>query len=298
MSMILTYLNDALQGVIRYFQTNKLMVLFLAVLLAGWLAAKKVAGEKDNRMLLYGLIMAVVLVCPVTAAAVLIYQTRFYDYEWAWSMVPVTAVIAYGAAWLLDKYFPKRKVLVGVAVAAAVLALCGNLGMLQTVSPTEAESRTDAQEILECMEGESSLTQKNLWAPSNIMQEVRRQNGNILLIYGRDMWDEKAGAYDYDAYSEPIIQAYIWLENMVALEQQISSEEGAIEAFRTLCEEQELDRELEQYLWSMVEAGVNTLVLPNLTADYMEDALEAIALQSTLTMETAYTEEYTIYFLK
>lgn len=296
MSGIFTYLSEAMQGVERYFQANKLIVLLIAVLLVFWLANKKVVGEKGNRMLVYTAVMCVLLICPVTAVAVMIYQTRFYDYEWAWGLISVTAVIAYGAVVILDKYFEKRKLFWGVVIAVAILALCGNQGMLRTVDAVEARSRTDVQEILQCIQKESSISQKVLWAPKNIMQEVRRQDGKILLIYGRDMWDEKAGAYDYEAYDESLIQAYIWLENMAEQERLVSDAPEAAESFADLCEE--LDKEVESYLWIMVEAGVNTFVLPNLTADYMEEALRFIASQRLLTIETAYTEEYTIYFLE
>ena len=47
MSSVFAYLEVAWQGVERYFEANKLVVLVFALLLAGWLSERKPAGEKD-----------------------------------------------------------------------------------------------------------------------------------------------------------------------------------------------------------------------------------------------------------
>lgn len=297
MSRILDYITGAISGLERYFAANKLIVVLFAVLLAGWLAEKKFAEEKGSRMLMYTLVMSILLICPLTAVAVMIYQTAFYDYEWAWSMVPITAVIAYAGAWLIDKGFSKKKKLLGVLLAVAVLFLCGNQGTLQVVETKEALAAEAAGKILQSLEGLGGTGQKILWAPKNIMQEVRRQDGKILLIYGRDMWDEKAGAYDYESYNESLTNAYLWLESMTELTETAAGMEEPLKSLKLLCQEKQLDEQTEGYLWIMVDAGVNTYVFPNLLADYLQEDLESIAAQRMLTVRTAYTEEYTIYFM-
>lgn len=296
MSKILGYITAALQGLERYISANKMIVLLVAVLLATWLAEKKAAGEKDNRMLVYTLIMVLLLLCPITAVVIMVYQTSFYDYEWAWAMIPVTAVIAYGVTLLVDKTFQKRKVIWGIGVVTAFLFLCGNQGRLQALSDTDAQAKANLPELLQCMNEKSG--QKLLWAPKNIMQEVRRQDGNILLIYGRDMWDAKAGSYDYEAYNESFTQIYLWLEQLVEWENQLNGAEDAWEQFSERCEENKSDASTQDYLWIMVDAGVNTYILPNMTAKLMEEELSSIAAQRMLEVDISYTEEYTIYFLK
>ena len=32
---------------------------------------------------------------PVTAVGLMLYQTKFYDYEWVWSIVPLTAMTGF-----------------------------------------------------------------------------------------------------------------------------------------------------------------------------------------------------------
>ncbi len=296
MSKIIELFHQAVQGAERYFTTNRMIVLLLALLLAGIFCGRKLAGEKANRMLVYTVVMLFLVVCPVTAVGILLYQTGYYDYEWAWSLVPVTIVLAYGMTMLLEQKFTKKKLVAGICVVAAVLFLSGNQGSLQKPEATELVARTQIESILRCLKEQPG--QKLLWAPKNIMQEVRRRDGNILLIYGRDMWDAKAGAYDYEAYNETLTQAYLWLEEVVELEYQLKAVTEAEKAFAEICEERALEEPVEAYLWMLVDAGVNTYVLPGRTAELVQDELETIAKQRNMTIETAYTDSYTIYFLK
>ncbi len=295
MSRIVELLHQALQGTERYFTTNRMIVLLLALLLAGIFSSRKMAGEKANRMLVYTVVLVFLLICPVTAAGILLYQTGYYEYEWAWSMVPVTVVLAYGITLLLKQKFAEKKLIVGTLVVAVVLFLSGNQGTLQSAEAMELEARTQVRGILHCLNEQPG--QKLLWAPKNIMQEVRRQNGKILLIYGRDMWDAKAGAYDYEAYNETLTQAYLWLEEITELERQLKDVTEAGKAFAEICEERALEEPIEAYLWTMVDAGVNAYVLPGRTAELLRDELETIVKQRGMTIETAYTDSYTIYFL-
>lgn len=296
MSRIIELFHQAVQGAERYFTTNRMIVLLLALLLAGIFCGRKLAGEKASRMLVYTVVMLFLVVCPVTAVGILLYQTGYYDYEWVWSMVPVTIALAYGMTVLLEQKFIKKKFVVGICVMAAVLFLSGNQGTLQEAEEAELEARSQVQSILHCMKEQPG--QKVLWAPKNIMQEVRRQDGKILLIYGRDMWDAKAGAYDYEAYNETLTQAYLWLEEIVELERQLKDVTEAEKAFAEICEERALEEPVEAYLWTLVDAGVNTYVLPGRTAELIQDELDTIAKQRNMTIEKAYTESYTIYFLE
>ena len=296
MSRILEYMTSAASGLERYLTGNKMIVLLFALLLVFGLAGRKRIEQKGNRMLIYTLVLSVLLICPITAAAVMIYQTGYYDYEWAWSMVPVTIVIAYGITLLIKEQPDKKQTLVGLLMAAAVFFLCGNQGTLQVAETREADAMEDVQELLQCIQGRSG--RRLLWAPKNIMQEMRRQDGNILLIYGRDMWDAKAGAYDYEAYSEGLTRAYLWLEELMVMEEQVEGLTDALELVELSCEEQGLAEEVSMHMELLVTSGVNTYVLPHVTAAYIEESLSQAAKAQALEIETAYTEEYTIYFLE
>ena len=96
MSRIWDYLKQACEGLQQYLSQNNLVVILVAVLLFFWLSEKKETDQKTNRLLVYTFIMVLILICPLSAMAVMIYQTSFYEYSWAWSLVPLTIVCAYG----------------------------------------------------------------------------------------------------------------------------------------------------------------------------------------------------------
>ncbi len=298
MSRVMGYLESALQGADRYFEANKLVVLLFALLLAWWLADKKPKEHMGRQMLIYTLVMSLLLLFPVTAMFVMIYQTAYFDYEWAWCMVPLTAVIAYGGVCLLENIKHKGKLFLGILAIAGVLCICGNQGTILTVDSEEASAQEDTTELLQELYHFGMAKERILWAPKNIMEQVRRQDGRILLIYGRDMWDVKAGSYDYEVYSEAVTNAYIWLEVMCEQAQVASIMADPTASFTTLCEEEDLNRAREERLHAVLEAGANVLVLPHLVAEHIEESIMKLAAEKQLTVENTYTEEYTIYLLE
>lgn len=298
MSRIWTYVTGAIQGLERYLLENKLAVVLFAFLLACLFAEKKAVGEKGSKMLVYTLVLCVLLLCPITAAVIMMYQTAYYDYEWAWSLVPVTAVIAYGATLLVERGFQKSKKLLGILAVTGVLCLCGNQGAVLTVDSREANAAVNTKEVLQAAYDAGMSGQHIVWAPKDLMQEVRRQDGKILLIYGRDMWDEKAGAYDYEAYDASLTEAYIWLEAVTVQADLAATLADPAKSFAILCEERELNEEREKHLRTVLDTGANTIVLPNLVAEHIQESILAVAEEKQLSVKHAYTEEYTIYLFE
>lgn len=295
MNQILGYLEKAADGIGRYGAAQKLLVLFLAVLLFVWLLEKKEITQKQNRLLIYSLFMAVVLLIPITAALVLIYQTAYYDYEWAWSMVPVTAVIAFGIVLLLEQELSKKKKTLLTVVIVCILCLCGNQGIHQKVSEKESLIRGETDEILKGVYAVSDSQRSVLWGPSVVMQEVRRRDGNIMLVYGRDMWDEKAGAYDYEAYSRELTEAYVWLEEAMGHYDIAMDSDNSRETLKFLEEEYDWSEESCKHVEEVIKAGVNTIVLPELLGSHIEESMkEAVAAQNK-EMKCVFVGEYSIY---
>lgn len=295
MSVIRNYWNLALQGIDRYLGENRFIVLFFVFLLFVLFSVKRPMRDNVGKMLAYTIIMTVALLCPVTVVGILLYQTGFYEYEWAWSMVPVTAVIAYGITLFLEKEFNKKLIL-GSLIVAVVLFLCGNQGTLQTVSISQKEALKEVETVLQCISEEPG--QKRVWAPKDMMELVRRKDASVQLVYGRDMWDAKAGSYDYEAYNEYLTGAYLWLENIAKEEAKISVSPEKEELFALTWEAEDAEKGLTEYMQALVEAGTNTYVLPTLTAVYVEDFLRQEADLRALEMHAAYTQNYTVYFLK
>lgn len=207
-------LQSAWLGWRSYINDGKLMAPALASLLYLWIGRKR--GGRP--FVLYGLVMTVCCILPVTAAGLMVYQTGFYNYEQIWSFVPVTAVTAYGftvvlaECWTDFKPAHWRK---GVPVAAFLLAAAlfsSSLGVQAWDMEGEKREREQADaalgQLLEMCPEEGIC----LWAPREIVEYAREGHAAIRLVYGRDMWNSSLVGYTYDTYDENKVRLYQWME--------------------------------------------------------------------------------------
>lgn len=206
-------LRNARQGWLGMTDCGKVMALFLAALLFLWLYHRK---ERQKGLLLYTTVMAVCCIIPFTAFILMLYQTKFYDYEWIWSMVPVTAVTAYGGTVLLaDSWqdFRRSAWRKGLPVTLGLLLialLCS--GPWDSVLWRENRvERSRTAEVLEYLTDGEKGQELCLWAPREIMEYARSTDSSIRLPYGRNMWDITLNGYSYDQYSEAVTDMYRWM---------------------------------------------------------------------------------------
>ncbi|MDE6699669.1 MAG: hypothetical protein K2K10_01415 [Acetatifactor sp.] len=229
-----------------------------------------------GRLVRYGGIAAVLCICPVTAALLMLYQTAFYDYPWIWSMVPLTALIALGGTVFLTDQWKKGgwgTFLYNTALTllcVGVLMLCGGLGESRVDAAEQRRERVQAEAVLaeaRAVCGEEFC----LWAPREILEYARTRDGKINLLYGRDMWDAALHAYSYDVYSEETEALYLWMEHL--------SDYGA-EGFGTK-ESAAEGRECVRRAFAM---GVDVILLPEDVPglDETEDKTEEEILQALL----------------
>ncbi len=229
MTAILKNIQLAWLGWKNYTDDGKLAALLLAALFFLWYYRKKT--EKPS-FLGYTITVTICCIFPVTAGLLMVYQTQFYDYEWIWSLVPVTAVIAYGATFLLAECWNNaaegrgdltehpggfkmtqwRRGIPVTVLLLAVIVLSGGMGRPLWDRKGQAAEREQAYVILDqimdlCPEGEICL-----WAPREIMAYARERDGRIRLPYGRNMWDISLNAYAYDAYDVRTVAMYEWME--------------------------------------------------------------------------------------
>ena len=145
-------LKNAWTGWFRVTDSQKLMGLFLVSLLFLWIGYKQ---EKQRLLLRYSTISALCCILPVTAVALMLYQTRFYDYEWIWSIVPVTIVTAYAGTKVMAEYwqgFRREAWRKGLPVTVGLLAaafLCGGLGSAGIDRIGERTWREQTENVLE-----------------------------------------------------------------------------------------------------------------------------------------------------
>ncbi len=255
------FLRNAWLGWFRVTGDGKLMALFLAALVFLWIEYKQ---EKHRILLRYGTAAALCCIVPVTAAALMLYQTRFYDYEWIWSIVPVTILTAYAGTRVLAEYwqgFRREAWRRGLPVTAGLLAaalLCG-VGGAGVDRESERMWKDRAENVLEVL-GEAE-GRACMWAPRKLMEYARRLDGGILLPYGRDMWDGALGAYSYDTYPRGTKRMYQWMS--IVEETLIESDFDTTEIMVEKMEEQALST--GACLDAARQAGVNVLILPENT---------------------------------
>ncbi|MCM1043993.1 MAG: hypothetical protein NC417_00640 [Candidatus Gastranaerophilales bacterium] len=219
-------IKNAWLGWNRYMDAGKFAALLFSVILFLVLWNKIGADGKNRKKrlilereaqdsLTYATFTAAACVFPLTAAVLMLYQTRFYDYEWIWNLVPTTAIIALGGTIFLDKiwedYLGQKKKwepFVVTGVFFAIIFFCGNLGQGSWSDGVDREERTRIVHILELLQEERGQQELCLWAPREVMECAGFYAEDICLLYGRDMWDGALGAYTYDVYDETRQELY------------------------------------------------------------------------------------------
>ncbi len=248
------YLHNAWSGWLGYTSAGKLAVLFLA--LTAYLVLGRGLKGPRARLVFYGGITAVLCILPVTAAILMKYQTLFYDYQWIWSLVPVTAVIALGGTVFLREQWKTgggyrtfgRNVLLTL-LCVGTLVLCSNPDGADKGVRASAQERAQAAAVLERAR-EVCGDDFCLWAPQEILEYVRELDGSVRLLYGRNMWDEALNAYSYDVYSEDIKALYLWMEHLRDYGAEIS------------------EAELREQVQKGFASGADCILLPEMGENY------------------------------
>ena len=121
------------------------------------------------------------------------------------------------------------------------------------------------------------------------MQYMRSHNGRVILFYGRDMWDAKAGAYDYDAYTEEEIACYEWMEtvslphNLYLLE----VEQAPDDVHEALA--------AEDHIRQAVLRDVDVVILPSQINGWMERKIQLVADENAFSVFSKEVGKYTIW---
>lgn len=255
-------LNNAWMGWQGFTEAGKLAALLAASLIFLWFSYRRL---RQKSLLVYTTVMTVCCIVPVTASMLMLYQTRFYDYEWIWSAVPMTAVIAYGAVSFLMVYWPDLKKadwkrgVPALILLLTILLLSGGMGRVSSESENRTQERAAAEMVLTAVSEQMYPKSICLWAPREILEYVRVENASIELLYGRNMWDSWLNAYSYDTYSGELRALYEWMEETAA--------EG-----RT--------SNLTLRVHAALEAGANCILLPeSLDAEIVKKLEQSLQLQ-------------------
>ncbi len=247
--------KSVISGWTQYIQDGKYMVLLLGSILFLWYNMKSIDNKKTRWLICYTTFSIILLLFPFSAVGLMKYQTAFYSYGWLWSMVPINGVIAYGAVETYNecylKYWNRNKfkTSAGIAFGLALLVLCGNMGSNKFDTQYDLDTKSEVSAIVDYLTQMGNNTNICIWAPQSVMEYVRYYNGEIQLLYGRDMWNHSLGAYSYDVYSEEENTLYEWMESIG---------DQPLENARIYCE-------------TALEYGVNTILLPNTVAEEIQN---------------------------
>lgn len=202
------------------------LTLFIAVLLFIWLLEE----HKNQEFVRFSLTMLLLLLLPLSAELLIRYQTAFYGRENIWRLLPLTALLAYGLVLTETKMLAAlvrieahkqsppniknerlREVFV-LVILTALLLISGTLSADKTETgkraglnglPREAQILT----FLDIPKDDFVY----LLAPDEVSSFARIYSGNLLLPYGRDLYEEGLNAFLYDAYDEEMLLLHDWI---------------------------------------------------------------------------------------
>ena len=177
-------------------------------------------GRKGTVLSIYAAVMLFLCICPFTAVLLMYYQTKFYDYYWVFSYVPVTIMLAAALAAiiiLLWKRTKSRKGIVktgmGTILILFVVFLCGaGKGQGQDSMPVNDYKKVSL--LLSAIQEELGGTDICFWGPAEVMDSVRRVSPAVRLLYGRNVWDRALDAYSVDGTDRWMEDLYEWMEEI------------------------------------------------------------------------------------
>lgn len=313
-----TLLQSALTGWTDYTQHGKFAAfLLLAIVYLGFVlrgpsdadawgkmdeTIEQPGGTADSRarrrlfqLYLYGVLITLGCICPVTALILLKYQTAFYSYVWIWAAVPQTALIAWATADFLNKLWQDRsaRTVIATVILFGILFLGGNpvsewtqaqTAQIPALSgmPQQRQEKVSAWETLEQLSAYHAEAGNNeefcLWAPKEIMAASRAYSAGIHPVYGRSIWDASLGSYSYDTYEIWQEDLYLWMNHLEATgeTEYLRTDESAGEettaaatAGRTI--------DFAACLDSAGQAGIDYILLPGNLSEETQEALQKTA---------------------
>ena len=297
---MMTLLQSALTGWTEYTQHGKfvafllLAMVYLGFELYGAAGAKPEAktegklrqmgvsaGKFRKLLYLYGVLITLGCICPVSAGILLKYQTAFYSYVWIWATVPQTALIAWAAADFLEKLLKERTLRNGMAalILLGILFLGGNpasewvqaqttripvlAGGDVTSQTQEASAWETLEQLSEYSEAERGTREYALWAPKEIMAAARAYSAQIRPVYGRSIWEASLGSYSYDTNETWQEDLYLWMSHLEATgETEYLRTDQNAEAEGAGTESPGRTIDFTTCFDSAKEAGINYILLP------------------------------------
>lgn len=271
--------NSFVQNLSLEMGAGKYLALTLVGIFVLWLMGRYKKNEKTRHLLLFGITMSALVIVPISAMALMAYQTRFYSYRhlllllfpmvfipWALTSAveggySVMKQNAEDGELVKEKPFVAR--MLGVLIATCLSMLSGNLlteGVEVEFTLSGDKVPAIVMEALELMEDGDVLV-----APDEVIEYARAYDGDLKLVYGRDMFEPKLKAFTYNVYDENANRIYEWMQDEPLNLFGVSTEElkamqrekdvKAMDAVaNTLCNTLVLSHAMYERLWAELSA--------------------------------------------
>lgn len=244
---------------------------YLALVLMGifflWLLGRYKKNQNTRHLLLFLITITALVLIPLFGMPLMLYQTRFYNYRhlllllFPMVLIPwaLTEALEQGIGMMkrnaedgdLVKERPWIARLCGVAGVVIFLMLSGNMiteGVNANFTFSKDKVPAHVMEVLELVEDGDVLV-----APNDVIEYARAYDGDLKLVYGRDMWQLALRAYTYNVYDEEIKEIYEWMQNPPLNYLNASPEDLAKE-----------QKDLDKRALSLIDkTSCNVLVLPH-----------------------------------
>lgn len=278
--------QNALNGPGSYFRSNYMVVLVMGLFLYFFVVETDITS-REKRLLRLAAVLLALMLFPVSAMALMLYQTRYYSYSWIWSLMPVTLLISWGSVTVLWRHTGQnrrdgraaRRLTAGVAVLLVLLLLTGNLGSIQTLSEEEKDQNNRAEQVAACLQEIAGTKESLLWGSRPVLEAVRRQNSGIKVLYGRNMWEPAVAAHTYDTYPLEQQRLFDWAELIDKGDAYEVSQALTIFLEDRVGEEAQIDYSLaDAYMLQLAaEYGAHIWVFPTEASDRMTLACQKLS---------------------
>lgn len=231
--------NSFVQGLSLEVGAGKYLALSLMGVFFLWLLGRYRKNKTTRELLLFEIALGVLVIFPLTAMLLMKYQTAFFGYRhlllllFPMIFIPwaLTEAVEQGLNVMkrnaeegeLVKERPWVARMIGVFIAVCLLMLSGNMvseGVETNFTLSKEKVPASVMEVLELIEDGEVLV-----APNEVLEYARAYNGDIKLLYGRDMWQPELRAFTYNIYDETACEIYEWMQDETLNYFNVSQEE-------------------------------------------------------------------------
>ncbi len=233
-----------------FVQTGQFLMLFMVALLLLYLLEE----QKCIVFKQYAFLLLLILLCPLTAKLLVVYQTPFYSPDNLWTLLPVTPLLGCGfvvasvkivgaltaryGRWKKSVTRRKESVLEAFVILglSMVIFLCGTLRFGKTMS-AEADGGNVPRAVCEALDviGANETENVKILAVDEVARWARIYDGKFILPYGRNMYEPEMTAFTYEVYAEEMHLLHDWINGELPADEMYTGADFYAECAKNGC---------------------------------------------------------------